>query len=73
MNAVSPESNWFHLTVTDHLLVRSPLLGVVGVEHLQPAHLTHVAVEIRTVVSIVTVSGGSIGTQLGEILESPAP
>lgn len=54
-----------------HLLVRSPLRGVVGVEHLQPTHLTQVAMEIRTAVLIVTVSGGSVRTQLGEILIGP--
>lgn len=52
--------------------MRSPLLGIVGVEHPQPAHLTQVAMEIRTVVFIVTVSSGSVGTQLGEVLGSPA-
>lgn len=55
-----------------HLLVRPPLLEVMGVEHLQPAHLTQVAMEIRTVVFIETVSGGGVGTQLGEVLVSPA-
>lgn len=55
-----------------HLLVRSPLLGVLGVEHLQAAHLAQVAVEIRTTVLIETAPAGSIGTQLGEVRVGPA-
>ena len=51
--------------------MRSPLLGVMGVEHLQPTYVTQVTMKIRTFVFIVAVSGSSVGTQLGEVLGSP--
>lgn len=63
-----------HVSLKDqqtHLLMRSPLLGIVGVEHPQTAHLTQVAMEICTAVLIVTVSGGGVGTQLADIMVSP--
>lgn len=53
--------------------MRSPLLGVVGVEDLQPAHLAQVTMEIGTAVFIVAVSVGGIGTQLGESLGCGCP
>lgn len=49
-----------------NLLVYSSLFWIMGVENLSPAHLTQVAMEIRTVIAIKTLSSCSIGAQRRE-------
>ena len=48
-----------------NLLVGFPLLRVVGVQHLEPADVTHVTVQVRTAAAVVALARRSVGAQLG--------